>query len=80
MRLSVLWALRSLKSSALLGTMRGSATTLTFTALLCLGELLGREGWEPLSSHIWSLRGPRTWEAQWGHTFLGERGLSSARI
>uniref|UniRef100_A0A8B9Y682 Ig-like domain-containing protein n=1 Tax=Bos mutus grunniens TaxID=30521 RepID=A0A8B9Y682_BOSMU len=35
--------------------MRGSATTLTFTALLCLGELPRREGWKPLSSHIWSL-------------------------
>ncbi|XP_017918610.1 PREDICTED: leukocyte immunoglobulin-like receptor subfamily A member 6 [Capra hircus] len=40
--LSVLRALRSLKSPALLGTMRGSTTTLTFTALLCLGLCWGQ--------------------------------------
>ena len=54
--------------------------TLTFTALPCLGELQRREGWKPLSSHIWSLRGPRTQEVPWGQTFLVERGMSSARI
>ncbi|XP_055266578.1 LOW QUALITY PROTEIN: leukocyte immunoglobulin-like receptor subfamily A member 3 [Moschus berezovskii] len=41
MRLSGLRALRSLKSPALLGTMRGSAMTLTFTALLCIGLCWG---------------------------------------
>ena len=54
--------------------------TLTFTALLCLGELPRRE-WvgTPLLPHLVP-DGPRTQEVPWGQTFLGERGMSSAQI
>lgn len=64
-----LWAL--CKSPALPRTMRGSATTLTCTALLCLGELRGREAVGTPSSHIWSLRDTG---GSVGTDFLGGEG------
>ena len=74
MCLSVLRALRSLKSPALLGTMRGSTTTLTFTALLCLGELQGRVGvGTPLLPHLVTER-PQDVGGSVGTHFLGGEG------
>ena len=62
------------RSPALLGTMRGSATTLTFTALLCLGELPRREGvGTPLLPHLVPER-PQDAGGTVGTDFLGGEG------
>ena len=54
--------------------MRGSATTLTFTTLLCLGELPRREGVEtPLLPHL-VLERPQDAGGSMGTDFLGREG------
>lgn len=54
--------------------------TATFTALLCLCELWGKEeGWGPLPSQVLLQRNPRPQDTPWGQDFWGRRDVLSPR-
>lgn len=64
-----------------LGTMRGSTTTRTLTALLCLGELYGKEeGMGPLPFQVLVPKRPQDSGGSVGTAFPGENETCQPKV